>query len=160
MRHEKQARRLQWLWTVGLVAFCLTGVAAAQDAKPPDTYVWAEACKTCHPAHYTAWQKTKHANALTRLSGSERQPGACIGCHVTGAAELAPANVNGNVQCEACHGPGRAHVQAATGGAAKPGAITKTPNEATCVRCHSDKSPHFKFFSYPALAPLVHQLGR
>jgi len=160
MKNDALATRLGRVSAVGVFALCLTGVVAAQAANAPETYVWAVACKTCHPAHYAAWEKTKHANAITRLSGAEREPGACIGCHVTGADELAPDKVNANIQCEGCHGPGRAHVQAATGGAARPGAITKTPSEATCTRCHSDKSPHFKFFSYPALAPLVHQLGR
>jgi hypothetical protein len=47
-------------------------------------------------------------------------------------------------------------VQAAAVGA-KPGAIVRTPAASVCVGCHSEKSPHFKFFSYGALSPLVHQ---
>ncbi len=130
---------------------------AAAAQPPTDDYVWAAACKDCHTAEYAAWDKTKHARAITRLSGSEKDAaGQCIGCHVTGAPSLLENDVNANVQCESCHGPGKAHVAAAAGGAAKPGLITRKPAESVCVRCHSEKSPHFKFFSYAAMAGLVH----
>ena len=139
-----------------LVLMMFTGVAAAQNAKPSDDYVWAAACKDCHKAEYAAWEKTKHANAIGRLSESEREPGKCVRCHVTGATELAGKNVNAGIQCEACHGAGKAHIAAAASGAAKPGAITLKPAEEVCTSCHNKTSPHFKFFSYAGLAPLVH----
>ncbi len=142
------------------VLLCAAVDAAAQNATPLADYVGASACKACHTAQYDAWEKTKHAHAITRLSTAERdasQP--CVGCHITGAT-LAADGINANVQCEACHGAGRAHLDAAAAGAAKPGSIVKKPSEGTCVKCHSDKSPHFKFFSYPALVPLVHQVGK
>lgn len=148
------------LSATAVLCLSLMATAGAQDTSLPGDYVWAPACKTCHAAQYDAWEKTKHARALARLSGGDRRPGECLGCHVTGAPELADNNVNGNVQCEACHGAGRAHVAAAAGGAAKPGAITAKPAESTCVRCHSTKSPHFKFFAYGAMAPLVHQVPK
>lgn len=141
------------------IGVCAAAGARAQDAAPPPGYVWAAACKDCHRAQYDAWEKTKHAHALGRLSDMDRGA-TCIGCHVTGAPSLAGDLSNANVQCEACHGAGRAHVDAAAGGAAKPAAIVRKPAESTCVQCHSDRSPHFKFFSYPALAPLVHPVGK
>jgi len=135
-------------------ALFLTQLASAQTAKPSDDYVWVTACKDCHAPQYSAWEKTKHAHALTRLSETDRDPGGCIGCHVTGATALAPNDVNANVQCEACHGPGRPHMQG------DPEAITRKPDEKVCVACHSQKSPHFKYFSYTALAPLVHPIAK
>ena len=130
------------------------GSASAQPATA-DAYVWASACKDCHSAQFAAWQKTKHATAIGRLSATERAAD-CVRCHITGSPPLMEDGLNAGIQCEGCHGAGKAHVQAAREGAAKPGAITRRPAEATCVTCHSETSPHFKFFSYSALAPLVH----
>jgi hypothetical protein len=144
---------------VGVVAAPRT--AAAQAPANTDNYVWAAACKDCHAPEYTAWEKTKHAHALNRLSGAEREAGGtCIGCHVTGTPSLLENDVNAGIQCEGCHGPGKAHVAAAAGGAKKPGSIVRTPDEKVCVACHSQKSPHFNFFSYAAMAGLVHQVPR
>lgn len=138
------------------IGLCVAGGARAQDANPMPDYVWGTACKTCHAAEYDAWEKTKHAHALARLSTAERQPGDCVGCHVTGSRTLVDKDANANVQCEACHGAGRAHIAAAESGAARPGGIVRKPAESTCTQCHNDKGPHFKFFAYSALAPLVH----
>jgi len=135
----------------------MIGFAAAASAQPasPDDYVWASACKDCHAAIYKSWDQTKHARTITRLSEAERA-GSCAACHVTVGDRLFENGVNANVQCERCHGAGKAHVAAAASGAAKPGAIAGKPAESVCVSCHSEKSPHFKFFSYAALAGLVH----
>lgn len=137
---------------VGLfVAAVLVQATAAQSVGAGD-YVWAAACKDCHSAQYTAWAATKHAKALTRLPAAERAPDrGCIGCHVTGAPSLSADEANANVQCETCHGPGRSHMQG------DPETIRRKPDEKVCVACHSEKSPHFKFFSYAALAPLSHK---
>lgn len=134
--------------------------AAARQAAP-DAYAWAPACKACHAAEYAAWDRTKHAHAINRLSGSEKDAGGtCVGCHVTGAPSLLENDVNAGIQCEACHGAGKAHIAAAALGAATPGAIVRTPDEGVCVRCHSERSPHFKYFSYAAMAGLVHQVPK
>jgi nitrate/TMAO reductase-like tetraheme cytochrome c subunit len=142
------------------LSVCASAAGQTPPAAPAE-YVWAAACKDCHKAYYESWDKTKHAHAIGRLSSSERQAGSsCIGCHVTGAKELAEKDVNANIQCEGCHGPGSAHIAAAAGGAAKPGAIARKPAESVCTACHSDKSPHFKFFTYAGLAPLVHPISK
>jgi predicted CXXCH cytochrome family protein len=136
------------------LALVVPGAADAQATKPSDDYVWATACKDCHAPQYTAWEKTKHAHALGRLSTPEREPGGCIRCHVTGATGLEANEMPANVQCEACHGPGRPHMQG------DPEAITRKPDEKVCAGCHNDKSPHFRYFSYAALAPLVHPVQK
>jgi len=139
----------------GLVATPARAQIAASDTS---TYAWAAACKDCHQKEYDSWAKTKHDTALKRLSGGEREQ-ACIGCHVTGSPSLVQVDgkpVNGGVQCESCHGAGKAHIAAAAGGAAKPGQITRMPAASVCEQCHNAKSPHFKFFSFDAMKGLVH----
>ncbi len=143
-----------------LAAMAFGPAAQAQSAtKNADDYAWAEACKDCHAKYYDAWEKTKHATTMRRLSGGDRDKD-CVSCHVTGPKTLLDKDVNANVQCEECHGAGKAHIAAAAAGNAKPGNITRKPSESMCVTCHSSRSPHFKFFSYPALAPLIHQVPK
>jgi len=149
------------------VAVALLGATAAQEvpATPQDSpYVGADACKDCHTPYYEAWHGTKHANAINRLSAAEKAGGQCIGCHATGTpAQLTAEGANPSlpgVQCEACHGPGRTHVDSANAGTPKPGSLAKAPAEEVCVRCHNQKSPHFRGFFYSALAPLVHPVKK
>lgn len=148
------------LLAVALVTFASTRAASAQE---PDTsgYAWAAACKDCHAEIYDAWSKTKHARTINRLSGDERKAGsACIGCHVSGPREPVVVSgelVNANVQCESCHGAGKAHVEGAKAGNAAPAGLVKKPQSAVCEACHNDKSPHYRGFYYNALAPFVHK---
>jgi Cytochrome c554 and c-prime len=151
------APRRRVLLTAAIV-LC-AGVFAHAQAPSTDGYAWGTSCKSCHVVEWDSWGKTKHATAIRRVSSEKDNPAGCVGCHVTPAgATLLDQDVNANIQCEGCHGPGKAHVAAATGGAAKPGLIVRKPAEEVCVTCHTPKSPHFKFFSYPAMAPLSHQV--
>jgi hypothetical protein len=34
--------------------------------------------------------------------------------------------------------------------------VRRVPDETACTACHSDRSPHFNFFNYGAMAPLSH----
>ncbi|MGE3842945.1 MAG: multiheme c-type cytochrome [Vicinamibacterales bacterium] len=144
-------------------ALCAVGTQAAQPtaAPPQPGFVWAEACKSCHAEQFEAWSKTKHARALERLSHEERQAESrCVGCHITGLKTPLASDgqvVNAGVQCEACHGPGRDHVEAATAGRAPDARMVATPAERTCTGCHSEASPHFRGFFYSALKALVHR---
>lgn len=154
-------------WTLIFVAQAAlvlsVGSSGAQETPPPQDspFVGAEACQACHEAIHTAWSATSHAKALLRLGPSDRESGECIRCHVTGspeqiAAEGANPRLPG-VQCEACHGAGRAHVDAAEAGTTPAGQITKTPNEQACTRCHNKESPHYSPFFYAAMRSLVHR---
>ena len=149
---RESVMRISSLLFVGILL-----VAGRVSAQPADVsrYTWAAACKDCHAKEYTSWEQTKHARTIVRLSTEERGT-ACFKCHSTAGDALLEKDVNANVQCERCHGAGKAHIDAAAGGAKKPGAIVAKPSESLCVECHSSKSPHFNFFSYSALAPLVH----
>lgn len=137
-----------------------TVTLSALSPQAMSDYVGADACKDCHGKVYTAWSRTKHAKALDKLRMADRAGGKCIGCHVTGpaAAILAEGDkpTHPHVQCEACHGPGRKHIEAANGGDVSNGRTVKI-EEATCTRCHNDTSPHYKPFYYQAMVGLVHR---
>jgi len=129
-----------------MVGAWLAGSAAAQE---PSAYVGHASCKSCHTAIYDSWEQTKHARTLSRLSASEKAAG-CIGCHVTGTPEMIAADgVNPmfpNVQCEACHGPGKAHVEAGGDKALIKSFKSMSPVQAsqTCLECHNESHPEFE----------------
>lgn len=135
---------------------------AQAPATVADGYAWADACKACHGAIFDAWHETKHARTIARLSAADKE-GACVGCHVTGPKQVVmdgATHVNANVQCESCHGPGKAHIEAATAGSAKPGSVVASPGQKLCESCHNDKSPHYRGFFFSALKGLVHKVPK
>jgi hypothetical protein len=143
-----------------LVAWVASGTLLfSQPAAPADTsgYVWDAACKDCHAEIHAAWARTKHKTALNRLSAADQEKD-CAGCHLTGSLKpvvVETTIVNTGVQCESCHGPGRAHAESAKAGT--PAKFAKKPAEPMCVECHNSKSPHFHGFFYSAMKPLVHK---
>jgi hypothetical protein len=150
--------------TAALTCGLLVASMAARSPQSPQTpstptYAGADACKTCHTEQYTAWAATKHARALGALSLGERKDGQCMKCHVTGSPETIASERDTpsrpNVQCEACHGPASLHVAAAKSGNAAQ-QKTVAIEEATCTRCHSKESPHFKYFYYLGMKQFVH----
>ncbi len=115
-------------------------------------YVGASACFHCHQAEYQVWQATKHASSFDSLLGNEKQKYYCLQCHTTdGAQHLAGFKIK-NVECEACHGMGEAHVKAHTLQDKTLIAESKMtiPNrEKLCLRCHGDKqSMSLEAFDY------------
>jgi hypothetical protein len=144
-----------------LALVCVLGTAGAataqtESAPEPLTFVGAESCKSCHQAIYDSWGQTKHARTINRLNASQREQ-ECIACHVTASPETIAAGslppATHNVQCEACHGRGSAHVadpQVTRG-------LTKKPGESTCVTCHNEKSPHYRGFVYAAMVGFSHK---
>lgn len=134
-----------------------TGVVSSRPQTPaPAGYAWADSCKSCHQEVYASWEKTKHANAVERLSGAEQQQ-ECINCHTTGGVgkvEVDGKFVNRGVQCEACHGAAAEHVADPT----KRGTMRKTPGSSACEACHNSKSPRFRGFFYAGMAKLSHAM--
>jgi hypothetical protein len=74
------------------------------------------------------------------------------------------------VQCEACHGPGEAHMKARFAAAAKGEApagyvqvsadeIIAVPTQETCVQCHNEKSPNYKPFCFHEFNAKVRHLN-
>ncbi|MFH1723880.1 MAG: multiheme c-type cytochrome [Elusimicrobiota bacterium] len=122
----------------GLMAEKGPGAGTPAPKSPSaSTYRGAAKCKWCHIDEFMTWEKTKHARAFEALLGDEKEDPECVGCHSTGFGEGGygmggPEGENRRflgVQCEACHGPGRAHVRA-------PSADTITRTPAGCARCH------------------------
>jgi hypothetical protein len=103
------------------------------------------------------WSETKHAHAFTDVPVKYRNDGGCLKCHLT-AFGKAGGYVTGTdkdllmVGCEACHGPGGQHVDAAQRFVlANPGeeatiekemrnSIVKTPPDTVCAACHTTQA--------------------
>lgn len=121
-------------------------------------YVGYEACADCHADIVEGWKTTSHARAFEDLKqqGAEKQsvPG-CVRCHVVAMdadggfidMELTPELKD--VQCEACHGPGRAHTESQS-----PEDIMGRPDEISCRVCHTEGQD--RNFAYAVKSRLVH----
>jgi len=145
----------------------LLAAEAAEKAKhhPKPTaeksrgdWVGANACRTCHAVQFEDWRKTPHARAYVTLLKEKRQYDLdCWSCHVTGAgAKGGPASPTEvgylrNVQCEACHGPGREHVENPTVD------MNKSPKEAHCKGCHTDEQTEGRFVFDDYLPKIDHK---
>jgi DmsE family decaheme c-type cytochrome len=97
--------------------------AASSGAADPQAsgYLGSEVCKTCHEDVYNAWAKTPHWKTTLNTKGGPSRQG-----------------------CEACHGPGAAHV-AGGGDVTKIFVFTgKSAKEidARCLTCHADGPQH------------------
>ena len=125
--------------------------ATAADGKP--TYVGTNQCFTCHRPQTDTWSETKHAHALSTIPKKYQNDPGCLKCHATGFGQ-ASGYVAGTekdlsmVGCEACHGPGSLHIDAAKrfvlANLGEEAAIekemkqtiVKTPADAVCIGCH------------------------
>jgi peroxiredoxin len=114
---------------------------------PRSAFVGAKSCAACHEKEYASWSETPHARAFrTLVDKKEDRNTACIGCHVTGYGfkggyDPAKPKRMKHVQCEACHGPGAAHVKAEKFHKKKTiislaGKCDECGVEQICMRCH------------------------
>jgi len=119
----------------------------ARTGPDGSDYLGADACAACHEAEARQWSTTPHARALATLAADNHAADeGCVRCHVTGYGQAggpaSPLEVGGlrDVQCEACHGPGRAHV-------ASPHDVPppQAPTEATCRGCHDNENDMGRF---------------
>jgi len=124
---------------------------ARETGKSP--YVSEEVCKNCHTAEHDKWRTTLHSGAFSKLEkvGKSFDP-ACIKCHTVGFEkeggfidiDATPQLMN--VQCENCHGAGRAHSESKGN---KPTANKGWKPQQMCGQCHiQTHSPSFKFEEY------------
>lgn len=150
--------------TVALLDQAKDAMARLERGSPvatdegPRAYMGAETCKGCHPAPYAQWADTPHAGAWATLEGVNRaMDRECFSCHATGVGEpggpSAPSTVGGlgDVQCEACHGPGREHLAAPT----KVDMLAK-PSVETCVGCHDGVKDEGRFDAATYLPKVAH----
>jgi hypothetical protein len=111
-------------------------------AIPDGDCTGSASCEECHVAIHAAWAASPHGRARSTLveAGSGRDP-ACLACHVPESPCETRKRREPGVPCEACHGPGRAHVD--TEGTAPLGGLTPAHAvecvvEPTCRTCHTD----------------------
>jgi hypothetical protein len=127
-----------------------TMVRDATTGKILDRYLGIEICRRCHAELMPRFVASRHFRAYETIR--QRGEGAnpeCLVCHTTGyerpggydpAAEKKGAPYLLGVQCEACHGPGTAHI--------RDGSYARAARES-CRACHTSKwSPDFDFQTY------------
>jgi 2',3'-cyclic-nucleotide 2'-phosphodiesterase (5'-nucleotidase family) len=127
--------------------------APAAPAGAPH-YVGIEACHDCHEEAFEVWSHTPHGHAYqTLVDVSKNFNLSCVGCHVTGYRQPGGSEVVQNdglrdVQCETCHGPGSAHVDARSA-VARRATIRRDSPVDVCTPCHTaEHSDHFDYATY------------
>ena len=113
-RRRKVWRLNRLLFSVFFFWLFWGATARAQEATGTATYVGAELCGACHSDHFTQFNKTYMATVL---------------------AEKYPVEQQG---CEACHGPGSAHVEA-VGEASDEAGMERARNLIYVFARHSPK---------------------
>jgi hypothetical protein len=122
-------------------------------AFPDGPTVGAKACRSCHKPQHKWLTKDPHSSAIDTL-GEDASRSECVRCHATatqydssmasmGAAEksIEDYRVDEGVGCEACHGPGQAHMASPSKsnivglGESCPECII----EGICTSCHTPK---------------------
>jgi len=117
-------------------------------------------CGNCHVLRQQGWIQTGHAKAWADVQASGMATATCDRCHTTnGSSNTAPDTAGyldaspasrkyyQDVQCEACHGPGAAHVAIPDEVATQPIPYLVSYNAALgagCGTCHSG-APHASF---------------
>jgi thiol-disulfide isomerase/thioredoxin len=121
----------------------------------------SEACTGCHAAEHDVWAAGPHAHAFELLDAGQQTDVSCVRCHASArvpgpaASEVAGYRTTEGVGCEACHGPGKAHVDSG-GKAPIEGLGEDCPVcvvEALCTTCHTPEQD--PAWSLDAKLPLV-----
>jgi hypothetical protein len=119
-------------------------VAGTSDA----TYVPGKKCKTCHIKVHKAQAETPHAKSLENLTDAGAETSAdCLPCHTTGYGKPGGFVDAGSTPglagttCQACHGPGSAHIAKGLNKEQRRETIEKTPKDA-CTKCHKTHEAH------------------
>jgi predicted CXXCH cytochrome family protein len=105
-------------------------------------------CGTCHVGQQQRWQQTAHAGAYATLQAAAGSQPLCEGCHTVTERgnELTTENAGWNavrdvrlqdVQCEACHGPGIAHVRNPSAVVPHASIRAAVGGNDGCGECHS-----------------------
>jgi hypothetical protein len=141
--------------TPGAVSDAHLNSPATFWANRTTEWVGSAACANCHEAEAVQWRTTRHATAMRTLIKVHRdtQP-RCVSCHVVGFGTPDGYRIGAgrshlaNVQCENCHGPGKAHAE-------QPSTtnIVRHVPEALCISCHD--SDHSDAFVYLERLPFV-----
>jgi hypothetical protein len=147
--------------TVMVALFTLLTVNSLYAAN----YLGVKKCKMCHMKQFKSWEQTKMAKSFELLkpgtapdakkaagldaSKDYTKDASCLGCHtVNGKADMP------GVQCESCHGAGSDYMKVMMKNRnykladVKALGLISPPDEATCTKCHNEKSPFYKPFNF------------
>jgi len=144
--------RLSWAYALAalLIGLVTTAALCADTPVTPAyldtaTYRGATVCKMCHNKKdaptYTHWEASAHAKIAGSLPWKEGEtPAAEVAYrHVTGYSAATKTWKDKGVTCEACHGPGSAHMMAKdkTATIIDPAALKTAGQQiSVCGRCH------------------------
>jgi len=148
-------------------------------------YLGVKKCAFCHVRldnSLSTWVITKHSNAFDALRTAEAKKFSetpdedpkCLKCHMTGmvwdhAASHEPVQgkageVFEGVQCEMCHGPGKAYRTEMARALPKTHELDEQqctrkgltiPTEETCRKCHNEECPVFTGFNFEEAKKLI-----
>ena len=133
--------------TVGLSL--LINYSGAEAGTAADaTYVANKKCKMCHVKQFKAQAESYHAKSFENLTDAGEEANAeCLPCHTTGYgnpggfADAASTPDLVGTTCQACPGPGSAHIAKGLSKAARKPLIQRTPQDA-CTKCHKTHEAH------------------
>jgi nitrate/TMAO reductase-like tetraheme cytochrome c subunit len=111
-------------------------------------YVSEKRCYMCHRAQAKQHENTAHAKTFKRLldNGQDKNP-KCLPCHTVGYGkpsgfmDVKSTPDLAGVGCQACHGPGSAHIEEGLSKEQKRQTIELTTSDA-CVKCHKIHEKH------------------
>ena len=157
--HEHMRRISLTVLCFGFTALLATTREAPGEGTPlparGEPYAGAERCGGCHAQAYRFWrEKDPHARAHLSLPPERRRDPKCTGCHSPDPGALVLG-----VQCESCHGAGRAY---AVDFIMKDKALAtvmglRDANEARCQTCHVGHGTKAARFDYAAkVRAIVH----
>jgi len=137
-----------WSVTLGM-----TNIAESFTLAISNSYVGQQNCSSCHLNHYTGWNTTEHASALSALvNAGSGNNASCLPCHTvgfgqpTGYANSTLTPNLANVGCEDCHGAAGWH-KTYEQTLIKP-AVSLDP--AICGSCHQGHNPQYNEYTNSA----------
>jgi len=136
---------------IAVIAVTLSIAINRQDAiagPANNKYVSEKRCYMCHRSQAKQHENTVHAKTFKKLldNNQDKNP-KCLPCHTTGYGKpsgfmdaKSTPDLAG-VGCQACHGPGSAHVEEGLSKEQKRQTIELTMADA-CTKCHKIHQKH------------------
>ncbi len=139
---------------IAIVAFLATSLSlfvnrdGVMAGTPDASYVANKKCKMCHIKIFKAHAEKLHAMGFENLKDTGQETNAdCLACHSTGYGKpggFADAESTadlGGTTCQACHGPGSAHIEKGLSKEERKALMTTDPKQS-CVNCHKSHEKH------------------
>lgn len=144
-------------WPALLLMAVLAGPGAAA-AQSLEVYIGPERCQTCHAYQHDVWRAGPHARAHRSLNDKQQTDRRCAQCHMMMTLTATGDQIQPQISCERCHGPGRYYafdyVMRDQVLAALLGLVAR-PSEKSCLACHGEGTPNLRPFSYVERWPLI-----